>query len=425
MDGSFACPECGCVIKQNSLAPGREVRCDWCQTWVETPYLSRAEPILKMRSTRAWNRRRRWPVWARPLAVFLLLAIGVASASRLVRSHWHAVEAEALTRLIESAKSSEAAGRYSEALATLEGALSLAGEQSSSHCDLRALREHRDSLSYIEAKGRLEALESPSKVSDSERAVGFALTLRERCRHDPALAPIAERIDQVLDKRRKDWAEADGKNAVIALDSGRFEESLKLCQHEYQMAEELTKPDRERLQRDSKKLASRIISRSGTVISPTLGQFTNGSSSSYNNMVRPELEGALRVRGYLPRPVDPLWDDLWNSLAPFHVTLSIVEVQNDVYLQSPNRLSQIEARLSVISQGQVVWSDTFKEKTHVPLPKLSAYQASRLAVSDHRSVEFERVLYENARENLRERLALSLRNLPPFRSNDGFPPDSE
>ena len=142
-------------------------------------------------------------------------------------------------------------------------------------------------------------------------------------------------------------------------------------------------------------------------------------------MVRPELESALRVRGYLPRPVDSLWDDLWNSLAPFHVTLSVIEVQNDVYLQSPNRLSQIEAKLSVVSQGQMVWSDTFKEKTHVPLPKISAYQASRLAVSDHRSVEFERVLYENARENLRERLALSHRNLPSFRSNDGFPPDSE
>ena len=85
---------------------------------------------------------------------------------------------------------------------------------------------------------------------------------------------------------------------------------------------------------------------------------------------------------------------------------------------------KIEAKLSVVSQGQVVWSDTFKEKTHVPLPKISAYQASRLAVSDHRSAEFERVLYENARENLRERLALSLRNLPSFRPNDGSSPDS-
>lgn len=425
MDGSFACPECGCVINLTSLAPGRKVRCDWCQTWVETPYLQRAEPIRRMRSDRAWKRRRRWPPWAWPVAVLLILAITVASASRLVRSRWHSAEAVALTRLIDSSREAESHGRYSEALATIEGALTLAGQQSSAHCDLSALRRHRDHLSRTEAEARLVAMETDPEPGDIGRSVGLAVTLRARFHKDPALTDLGDRIEHILEWLRLEWAESDARSAVKAFDAGKFDQAIQLSEHQHRTADELSKMDRDRLQKHSRTLAGRIISRFGVVIVSVHGQFTMGSGSAYDSMIRPELETALRERGYLPKPVASSWDDLWNTRSPFQVTMVVGETQNEVYLQSPNRLSQIESRLSVTCRGQMLWSDIFKGKTQVPLPKITAYQASRLAVSDHRSAEVERVLYDNAHEILRERFQLSLRNMPPFRTPDSASTDSE
>ena len=425
MDGSFACPECGCVINLIRLAPGREVRCDWCQTWVETPYLQRAEPIRRMRSNRAWKHRRRWPAWARPVAVILILAITLASASRLVRSRWHSAEAEALTRLIDSSREAERQGRYAEALATIEGALTLAGGQSSAHCDLSELRRHRNDLARTEAEARLVAIETDPKPVDVGRSVGLALTLRARFQKDEALRGLGDRIEHTLESLRLEWAESDGRSSVKAFDAGKFDQAIQLSEHQHRTADELSKQDRDRLQQQSRTLAARIISRFGVVIGSVQGQFTMGSGSAYDGMIRPELKTALQERGYLPKPVESSWDDLWNTLSPFQVTLVVVEIQNEVYLQSPNRLSQIEARLSITCRGQRHWSDIFTGKTQVPLPKISAFQASRLAVSDHRSAEVERVLYQNACEILRERFQLSLRNMPAVRTPESASTDSD
>ena len=73
MDGSFACPECGSSVEVAGLAPGRQVRCGFCNRLLEVPYLPRA-------AESAWKRRRfarpRWFVWA-------CVALGLVSVASL------------------------------------------------------------------------------------------------------------------------------------------------------------------------------------------------------------------------------------------------------------------------------------------------------------------------------------------------------
>ena len=121
---------------------------------------------------------------------------------------------------------------------------------------------------------------------------------------------------------------------------------------------------------------------------------------------------ALRKAGYLPRPTTPSWDDLWSTLAPCHLTVEVRERQDDTYLQSLNRLSQLESSVTLSVRGQKVWHETHNARTQIPMPGLSAYQASRLAVGSHRSPEFERLLYENARANLIDRLGATSGTCP-------------
>ena len=61
MDGSFACPECGSSVEVGGLAPGRQVRCGFCDRLLEVPFLPRAADA-------PWKRRRfgrpKWLNWA-------------------------------------------------------------------------------------------------------------------------------------------------------------------------------------------------------------------------------------------------------------------------------------------------------------------------------------------------------------------------
>ena len=61
MDGAFACPECGSSVEVGGLAPGRQVRCGFCDRLLEVPFLPRAADA-------PWRRRRfgrpKWLNWA-------------------------------------------------------------------------------------------------------------------------------------------------------------------------------------------------------------------------------------------------------------------------------------------------------------------------------------------------------------------------
>ena len=59
--GSFACPECGNKLALKGTTAGRQVRCGWCETWVEIPFLPRAMVPRWARFSR--GRRPRWVAW--------------------------------------------------------------------------------------------------------------------------------------------------------------------------------------------------------------------------------------------------------------------------------------------------------------------------------------------------------------------------
>jgi len=84
------------------------------------------------------------------------------------------------------------------------------------------------------------------------------------------------------------------------------------------------------------------------------------------------------------------------------------------YLHSVNRLSVIEARLTMNQKGTPVWraGPVIAPQSVLRLPKLSAYQEGRVSVGDRRSAEFERLLYDKARESLIDKFPPILRNLP-------------
>lgn len=409
MDGSFACPECGCEIRLTGLSPGREVRCDWCRSVVEVPFLPRADQIKR---ARRYRRRRRWPAWAWGTVCVLCAAILIAGTNRFVRSHRHSAVADTLTRLVETSREAEKCGRLGEALATIEAALTLAGKSDAKTIDCDGLRRLRHTLARREAESQLSGLESLPPGDDPGRAVGRALTLAARVRNDEALAGLEEPVNVVLERLRLRWVEADSLASKTAFEAGKPDKALDLCQRAHTTADELPRALREKWQADATDLARKIIARHGTIIDPVRGHFSGGTPRAYAATLHPPLTTSLRLSGYLPRPPSPLWNDLWTSLAPYRVTVEINEKYEDTYLQSANRLSVLDGTLSLLRDGKRFWYESPTARTQVPLPGLPAYQASRVAVGDHRSPEFERLLYENARNLLAERLVANLRSLP-------------
>lgn len=413
MDGSFACPECGCEVRVAGLSPGRTVRCGWCRTAVEVPFLPRADQITRMRRGRAWRRGRRFPRWALAAAAVLCLAIAVAAGYRAARSRWSSRRAEELSQLVASSREAEKAGRINEALATLEGALHHAGQSGGSPVGLDGLRARRDVLSVRDAERRLDALESPAYDADPAQGVGQALTLRARAARDPALEPLVGRIDAAVDRHRLRRAEADAAGAREAEAANQPVRAMDLCDRQYRTAGDLPSPLRLRWQTDAEERVGRIVARQGAVVEPVRGQFAVGSPADYTTLLFPVVNEQMRKAGYLPKPAASRWGGLWEAGAPYRVKIEVAERQDDTYLGSANRLSEVEATITLSRRGAPVWRQTHKARTQVPVPGLSAYQASRAAVGDRRSLEFERLLYDDARTNLLDRLGSNLRHLAP------------
>lgn len=432
MSPTFACPECGTEIRVEGLTPGRTVRCQWCTSWVEVPFLPRV-PVKRTRGSRLrkTNRVKGWwkrnPRWARlsisTLTVLVILALG----NRYVRDRRESADCAALGRLIESSDRAEKAGDLGMALVDVEAALALISRMPPdlSRSEFDGLKQRRAELSLREVQNKLAALNrdasaTPASADAAGRAVGYALGLNARLARDPALAGLGPLVDATLERLRERWAVADGVEARKAFLDNQPTRTLELSERQYRTAEELPSAARERLRREATETARDVISRYGAVVNRVRGKYTLGSDDSYNGQLGPVIREALRKRGYLPMPVKAEWADLWASLAPFRVAFEINERQDDHYLASPNRLSVIEGRLGVTRQGTPVWSDRPNARTTVPLPGLSAYAGSRIAAGERRSPDFERLLYENARANLRDRLALSLRNFPLYKASGGL-----
>jgi hypothetical protein len=77
-------------------------------------------------------------------------------------------------------------------------------------------------------------------------------------------------------------------------------------------------------------------------------------------------------------------------------------------------LTRIEVRLTVTraNQAKPIFQTMPTARSTVPLPKLPLYLSNRLAMPGERTEEVEKLLRDDARGQIDERLAHSLSNMP-------------
>jgi len=408
MDGTFACPDCENEIVVEGLSPGRQVRCEWCETWVEVPFIPRSPLALRRRS--GLSAARRWRTWAwRGVGIAAILVGLIGTGRYLERQNCEQIEGDLRTH-ISAAERLENSGQFDEALLELDSALATLTKIGPEHRDqLSPLRNHRDQLLRRTVERQLEVMPAHS----AEKAVASLQSLRTRVRVEPTLAELEETIDAQLEGSRRKWAESDTVAAKRAVDSGKSALAFDLCERLVKTADGLNDNEvRQRLRAEADTLVRGLISRQGVVLESTQGDFTLGSPSAYDNLFRPLLDDLLSRQGYTMRRPSSEWNGLWDSLAPYRLKVVVIERHGGNYLDSENRLSDIEARITLTRTGKLIWNGgPAIGRSQSPLPKLAAYHASQFAIGQRRK-DAERLLYENARSAFAEKFSAAVRGLP-------------
>jgi hypothetical protein len=418
MGGSFACPECGNPLELKGLTPGRQVRCGWCRTYVEVPFLPRMAG--RGRGSPARRRNPRWAAWAWSGVTLSALILIAAGAGRMFLTRSRQFHEEALCRLSDAARDDEREGRFGPALATIEAALIEAGKiKPRDEARLAELRRWRDRIARREIETRLAEVAG----LPPEQAVGACLTLLARIRDNPDLEGLEEAVGEQLGRARERSVAADLAAARRALDAGDAAGVLDRCERLVETADTLESETRRDARAEADAMVARIITQRGLIVGAIEGQFILGSDSSYTRVFHSLLADTLRQRGYVPRPASSFWAPLWDKLAPFHLKIGVRETLPEPYMESQNRTSSIDVSLVLNRTGKpvAIWEGIVNARTRIPLLGLPAYQASRLAVSDHRDPAVEHLLYEDARSLLVERLTLRLRSIPEARSPLSLP----
>lgn len=410
MEGTFACPECGCELELKGTTPGRQVRCGWCETWVEVPFLPRAAAPPQFR------RRRGRPPWVRWAWIGLGVAaalIVLAGADRLIRTRSRRHREQAVARLLASAEAEEKAGQLAQALEHLDRALKEAARSMPPRPErVEAVRRQRDRVAGLEAQLQLEA----ARQADPSHAIATYKALLARTWKDPALAGYEATIRDRLAQTRRRWAEADEAAARQAISAGQPNEAIDRCERAFETADELPDHVRHRIQAEADSLVGALIRRRGVVFDTVQGSFTLGSPQSYQAALFPRLEAVFRKHDYVPRRATSRWVSVWDDQSPFRVAVSVHEHQEGSYLHTPNRLSFLEANITLTREGISAWqSGAQKGHTKASIPSVSAFTASRLELNDRPSPDFERILYDDARETLIANLATRLRTVPDCR----------
>jgi hypothetical protein len=406
MDGSFACPECGTDVEVHGLAPGRQVRCDFCHRLLEVPYLPRAaDPSWKRRRFR----RPKWVRWALAALGIAAVLIVVAVAVRFLKKHHDSAQKRSIDRLLETSRQHEDSGDLNQALIDLDAALDLA--RNSGWAGPGQLVDHqkrRRALAQRDVEATLDQLAGHER---STFPLGDWLNLITRLPRDADLesfiAPVNKQFQAAL-KRQVDSQLSTANQSLVA---GQAVESFRRCERIAGLIKHLAPEGEAAARSATEKLVTQLVAKYGLTIQPPQGKFVFGTQSSYVSELMPFLVDALEAKGYLADRATSLWHDLWTH-ALYHVRLDVTERLEGSYMSSQNRLTSIEARLSLTSRGEVLWQMSPKAHSSVPLPKLSTYVSSRLAASQARSDEIEKLLYANARGQIQEQFRRNLANMP-------------
>ena len=112
----------------------------------------------------------------------------------------------------------------------------------------------------------------------------------------------------------------------------------------------------------------RLVSTHGVKIEPPKEISSSGSQSYVAEHAARAGQG-LEAKGYLPYRESSHWRQQWNH-ALYHASIDVSEQQEGSYLSSANRLTRIEARLTLTSSGQTmpIWQTIPTARSTVPLP---------------------------------------------------------
>lgn len=405
MEGEFTCPECGKTVKAPPPGgPGRQARCEFCGRLLEVPFLPRVEIDSKRKQKQA----PRWVPWAWWGVSILAACLVAYGGVQLVIRGERAGRIRMIERLIEESKVSEADGRIDQALAKLDQALELlpaVGNRIAE--DPEAVRERRRSLARQDAKNALGDLQARG---GAETTLGPWLTLVARADADHDLAPLRQEVEGRFQEAIRHWLDKEETAAKAEADAGRPRSALNHGSLAVEAAVQLPKADQAKALERIDSVIVPLIEKWGAAIDfPT--DEDDGRPPWYKEAAKPEMVQALEAKGYLPAARASRWDDVW-SRAPFRLSLTIRESWMGTYLDSQNRLSRVEAHLSLTDHGREVWKASPNARTNVPARGMSSFAASRLALSRDRSPEVETLLRDDARRQIIPRIQAALKSLP-------------
>jgi hypothetical protein len=408
MDGSFACPECGSSVEITGLAPGRQVRCGFCNRLLEVPFLPRAADAR-------WKRRRfarpKWFLWASGTLAIVLVAILATWAFRFVTRHYDSAQQRPINQLLESSRANEADGRLDQALLDLDTAIEMARKAGPEYlARLGEWGRRRPVLARREAQNAVDRLSSSGPLSFR---LGDWLNLLARVEKDHDLSPLSQSIHRrFLDSLNRE-IDSELSAARQSFASGQVLSSFTYCERIAAQIDHLPPNKSATVRADTEDLVIRLVSMHGVIIEPIQGQFAFGSKSYVSTMV-PVIVKSFETKGYLPYRESYYWRKQWKH-AKYHASINISEKLEGTYLSSANRLTRIEVRLTVTRADQAlpIFQTMPTARSTVPLPKLPLYVSNRLALNGERTEEVEKLLHSDARGQIDERLAHSLGNMPP------------
>jgi hypothetical protein len=410
MDGSFACPECGSDVQVRGLAPGRQVRCQFCHRLLEVPFLPRAAGA-------SWKRRRyarpKWVAWAWVgLGVLLVVILG-AGAMQFLRRQYDTIQDRSINRLLESSRGLESEGHLDEALVDLDAALKLAlkaGPVWMKRLEQEQARRH--DLARRDAQGTLSGL---SRNQSTPFRLGDWLNLIARAKRDPDLRELDSNIEDrfqasLTAQITRELAQARQQRA-----SGSLVVSMNACDRAGALLGHLSQNPQPPFRQEIEALICDLLKSAGITVVVSKGRFVYGSDSYVSEML-PILDQALEARGYLPRRESSPWRDLWRH-SLYQMQLAVQEIQEGRYPSSENRLTLILAEVTLYSGDKQIWQNIARARSTVPLPTSTAGSARQIAVSPDRSDEFEHLLYKNARDQIVQKFRAVLADVPSCKSH--------
>ena len=263
--------------------------------------------------------------------------------------------------------------------------------------------------------------EKPKNVVDrlcSSRPLSFPLgdwlNLIARADKDRDLSPLSNSINQQFLVALNREIDAELTAARQSFASRQVLASLTYCERIAGLIDHLPPDKSTAVRAETEDLVIRIVSTHGVIIEPTQAQFVSGSQSYISNMV-PVIVKAFEAKGYLPCRQSYHWRKLWKH-ATYHTNINVSETLEGNYLSSSNRLTRIEVRLTITRAGQAkpIFQTTclLLREAPMPLPKLPLFLSTRLAMPGERTEEVEKLLRDDARGQIDERLAQSLSNMP-------------